>query len=243
MSVLILKNIASEGPGTLEDFLQERGTYYKIVNCATENISGSKDFDTLVILGGPMSVNEGKRYPYIRRETALVREFVAGGKKIFGICLGAQIMAKTLGAKVNPGPEKEIGWYDIELTDGGTRDRCMKELAVHSKAKAGDFRTKFKVFHWHGETFDIPEGAVRLAKSKLYPNQAFRYGEGAYAFQFHIEVRKEMIYEWLKEESVDMDHIRKQTEAIYDDYLKRAMNFYRGFFAQKQSQEVRHEKN
>jgi GMP synthase (glutamine-hydrolysing) len=243
MSVLILKNIASEGPGTLEDFLQERGTYYKIVNCATENISGSKDFDTLVILGGPMSVNEEKLYPYIRRETALVREFVAGGKKIFGICLGAQIMAKALGAKVYPGPEKEIGWYDIELTDGGTRDRCMKELAVYPKAKAGDFRTKFKVFHWHGETFDIPEGAVRLAKSELYPHQAFRYGKGAYAFQFHIEVRKEMIYEWLRGESVDMNQIRKQTEAMYDDYLKRAMNFYREFFAQKQSQEVRHEKS
>ncbi|HUO76162.1 MAG TPA: type 1 glutamine amidotransferase [Thermodesulfovibrionales bacterium] len=243
MSVLILKNIASEGPGTVEDFLRERGTYYKIVNCAIENIPGSKDFDTLVMLGGPMSVNEEKLYPYIRKEMALVKEFVAKGKKIFGICLGAQIMAKALGAKVYPGPEKEIGWYDIELTDRGTRDRCMKELAVHLKAKAGDFRTKFKVFHWHGETFDIPEGAVRLAKSKLYPNQAFRYGERAYAFQFHIEVRKEMIYEWLKEESVDMNQIRKQTEAIYDEYLKRAMNFYREFFAQKQSQEVRHEKN
>ena len=243
MSVLILKNIASEGPGTLEDFFRQRGTYYKIVNCATENIPGSKDFDTLVMLGGPMSVSEEDAYPYIRRETALVREFVAEGKEIFGICLGAQIMAKALGAKVYSGPEKEIGWYDIELTDGGTRDRCMKELAVYPKAGAGDFRTKFEVFHWHGETFDVPEGAVRLAKSELYPNQAFRYGEGAYAFQFHIEVRKQMIYEWLKGESVDMNQIRQQTEAIYGDYLKRAMNFYKEFFAQKHSQEVRHEKN
>lgn len=241
MSVLILKNVASEGPGTLEDFFRQRGTYYKIVNCATENIPGSKDFDTVVMLGGPMSVNEEDVYPYIKKETALVKEFVAKRKKIFGICLGAQIMAKALGAKVYPGPEKEVGWYDIELTDGGRRDRCMKELAVHPGA--GDFRTRFGVFHWHGETFDIPEGAVRLAKSELYPNQAFRYGEGAYAFQFHIEVRKEMIYEWLEGESVDMHQIRQQTEAIYDDYLKRAMNFYKEFFAQKHSQEVRHEKN
>ena len=232
MSVLILENIASEGPGTLEDFLQERGMYYKVVNCATEDIPGSKDFDSLVMLGGPMSVNEEDVYPYIIREMALVREFVAEGKKIFGICLGAQIMAKALGAKVYPGPEKEIGWYDIELTDGGTRDPLMKELAVNvrSRSKAGDFGTRVKVFHWHGETFDMPEGAVWLAKSALYPHQAFRYGEGAYAFQFHIEVRKEMIYEWLKSESVDMDQIRKQTESIYDDYLGRAMNFYEGFF-------------
>jgi GMP synthase-like glutamine amidotransferase len=231
MSVLILKNIASEGPGTLEDFFRGRGMYYKIVDCATEDIPGSKDFDTLVMLGGPMSVNEEEGYPYVKREIALVKEFVAEGKKIFGICLGAQIMAKALGAKVYPGPEKEIGWYDIELTDEGIGDPLMKELAVHPKA--GDFWTRFRVFHWHGETFDIPQGAVRLAKSELYPNQAFRYGEGAYAFQFHIEVRKEMIYEWLKGESVDMNQIRKQTEAIYDDYLGRAMNFYKEFFAIK----------
>lgn len=241
MSVLILKNIASEGPGTLEDFLQERGMYYKIVHCATQNIPGSKDFDTLVMLGGPMSVNEEDMYPYIKKEIALVKEFAAEGKKMLGICLGAQIMAKALGARVYPGPEKEIGWYDIELTEEGTRDRLMKALAVDPGA--GDFRTRFMVFHWHGETFDIPGGAVRLAKSELYPHQAFRYGEGAYAFQFHIEVTKEMIYEWLKDESVDMGQIRRQTDAMYDGYLGRAMNFYQGFFAQKKLQEVRHEKN
>lgn len=243
MSVLLLKNTAAEGPGTVEDFLRDKGIFFKIVDCATEDIPGSREFDTLVMLGGPMSVNEEEVYPYIRKEMALVKEFVAEGKRIFGICLGAQIMAKALGAKVYRGPEKEIGWYDIELTDEGIRDPLMKELAVYSRPKAGDFGTRFKVFHWHGETFDIPEGAVRLAKSALYPHQAFRYGEGAYAFQFHIEVRKEMIYEWLKNESVDMNQIRKQTEAMYDDYLGRAMNFYKGFFAQKQSQEVRHEKN
>ena len=229
MSVLILKNIASEGPGTIEDFLRERGIYYKIVDCATDDIPGSKDFDILVMLGGPMSVNEEGVYPYIGTEIALVKEFVAGRKKIFGICLGAQIMAKALGARVYRGPEKEIGWYDIELTDEGKRDPLMKELAI--RPGAGDFLTRFKVFHWHGETFDIPEGAFRLAKSELYPHQAFRYGEGAYAFQFHIEVRKEMIYEWLKNESVDMSQIRIQTEAMYDDYHGKAMNFYKGFFA------------
>ena len=229
MSVLILKNTASEGPGTIQDFLHERGMYYKIVDCVTDDIPGSRDFDTLVMLGGPMSVNEEEIYPYIGREIALVKEFVAGGKKVFGICLGAQIMAKALGAKVYRGPEKEIGWYDIELTDEGIRDPLMKKLAINPGA--GDFLTRFKVFHWHGETFDIPVGALRLAKSELYPHQAFRYGEGAYAFQFHIEVRKEMIYEWLKGESVDMGRIRTQTEAMYDDYLGRAMNFYKGFFA------------
>jgi GMP synthase-like glutamine amidotransferase len=229
MSVLILKNIGSEGPGTIEDFLRERGIHHRIVDCATEDIPGPKDFDTLIMLGGPMSVNEENIYPYIRKEVALVKEFAAEGKKIFGICLGAQIMAKALGARVYPGPQKEIGWYEIELTEEGMTDRLMKKLSLHPRA--GDSRKKFMVFHWHGETFDIPEGAVSLAKSERYRNQAFRYGEGAYAFQFHVEVRKEMIYEWLRGESVDMNQIRNQTEAMYDDYLGRATNFYKGFFA------------
>ncbi len=103
----------------------------------------------------------------------------------------------------------------------------MKRLAVHPRG--GDFRKSFAVFHWHGETFDIPEGAVRLAGSALYPNQAFRYGDKAYAFQFHIEVTKTMIYEWLTNEPVDIEQIRKKTEAVYDEYLGGALNFYKAF--------------
>ncbi len=228
MSVLILKNIPAEGPGTIEDFLREQGIPYRIVELGKEAIPPSGEFDTLVMMGGPMSVHDEEIYPYIKREMELVREFIAKGKRVFGVCLGAQIMAKALGAEVYAGPEKEIGWYDIELTEDGIRDPLINKLAVHPRA--GDFWKRFKVFHWHGETFDIPAGAVRLAKSGIYPNQGFRFGSNAYAFQFHIEVKKEMIYEWLKDEPVDMEQVRKQTEAIYDDYLCRAMNFYRAFF-------------
>lgn len=229
MSVLILKNVASEGPGTIEDFLREQDTPYRIADLEKEAVPGAEDFDTLVMMGGPMSVNEEEIYPYIKREMELVREFIARDGKVLGICLGAQIMAKALGAKVYEGPEREIGWYDIELTEEGIRDPLIKKLAVHPRA--GDFWRRFKVFHWHGETFDIPPGAVRLAKSALYPNQAFRYGNNSYAFQFHIEVRKEMIYEWLKDEPGDRDQLRKLTDAVYDDYLGRAMNFYGAFFS------------
>ncbi|HAM51265.1 MAG TPA: amidotransferase [Nitrospiraceae bacterium] len=228
MSVLILKNTPTEGPGTIEDFLREHKTHYRVVDCTKEAIPGTKDFTVLVMMGGPMSVNEEERYPYITREMELVREFISAGKKVFGVCLGAQIMAKALGAKVYVGPKKEIGWYDIELTEQGLRDHSMKKLAVHPGAD--DVRKTFRVFHWHGETFDIPENAVKLARSALYPNQAFRYGNTSYAFQFHIEVGKAMIYEWLKDEPVDLDEIRKETESIYDDYLNRALNFYAAFF-------------
>lgn len=226
MSVLILKNIAAEGPGTIADFLVEKGIPYRIVELETETIPEAGEFDTLVIMGGPMSVNDN--IPYIRREEELVREFISKGKRVFGVCLGAQIMAKAFGAAVYVGPQKEIGWYDIELTGEGERDPLMRQLAA---SEASDtVSKKVKVFQWHGETFDIPAGAERIASSELYPNQAFKFTEKAYAFQFHIEVTKELIYEWLKNEPVDMDKLREQTEKLYDDYLCRAENFYSAFF-------------
>lgn len=229
MSVLILKNIPSEGSGTIEGFLLKNGIHYRVVDCGKEEIPESNGFDVLVMMGGPMSVNEEEIYPYIKREMALVKDFIAEGKKVFGVCLGAQIMAKALGAKVYAGPEKEIGWYDIEITEDGLRDSLVKKLAV--QPGTGDFRKMFKVFHWHGETFDIPDGAVRLVKSAIYPNQAFRYGDNAYALQFHIEVTRDMVFEWLKNEPVDMSRVKCQTDSVYDEYLGRAMNFYKAFFS------------
>ncbi|MDI6744525.1 MAG: type 1 glutamine amidotransferase [Thermodesulfovibrionales bacterium] len=238
MSVLILKNIETEGPGTIQDFLRENNIAYKIVELADEEIRDTEKFDALIMMGGPMSVNESDAYTYISREEELTREFIKKGKKVLGVCLGAQILAKALGAKVYKGKEPEIGWHDIELTEAGIKDNLMKKLALHPKA--GDFWKKFSVFHWHGETFDIPEGAVRLAKSDLYPNQAFKYNENAYAFQFHIEVTKEMVYDWLsapggsacggKNEPIDQNELKAETEKLYEIYYGRALNFYKAFF-------------
>ncbi|RJQ47774.1 MAG: type 1 glutamine amidotransferase [Nitrospiraceae bacterium] len=228
MAVLICKNIETEGPGTIQDFLEREKIQYTIVELAQgEVITHTDQYNTLVMMGGPMSVNEDVTYPYIRREEELVREFVSKENKILGICLGAQIMAKAMGARVYVGPQKEIGWYSIDLTSDGLRDRMMLELASHPHVR--DIWKKFKVFHWHGETFDIPSGAVRLAGSDLYFNQAFRYAKNAYAFQFHIEVRKEMILEWLKDEP-DFQKIKQDTETFYEEYTGRAENFYKGFF-------------
>ena len=227
MSVLILKNISSEGPGTIEDFLVRSGIPYVIADIASGEFPDASAYDTLVMMGGPMSVNESDRYPYIGREAELARTFMAQGRKVLGVCLGAQIMAKALVARVYPGTEKEVGWYDIELVDGGANDPRMKLLASDGKGTVGK---TFRVFHWHGETFDIPKGAVRLAQSPLYPNQAFRFGKNAYAFQFHIEVTEQMILEWLRHEAVDLERIGRDTEVFYADYARRAKDFYRAFF-------------
>jgi GMP synthase-like glutamine amidotransferase len=228
MSVLILKNIASEGPGTIEDFLRDAGMRYRVVEMDREDLPPTSGFDTLVIMGGPMSVNDDGVYPYLRKEDELVKEFLEKGKKVFGVCLGAQVIAKALGARVYRGPGQEIGWHEIELVDGGVGDPLMVRLALHPRT--GDFENRFKVFHWHGETFDIPEGAERLAKSGLYENQAFRYGRHVYAFQFHIEARKDMVHEWLKGEPVDIVGIDRETAAVHENYRERALNFYRAFF-------------
>jgi GMP synthase (glutamine-hydrolysing) len=228
MAVLICKNIESEGPGTIEDYLKAGEVPYHIVDLSSgEKLPDPDIFNSLVIMGGPMSVNEDDIYPYIGEEENLVKDFIAKDKKILGICLGAQIMAKALGARVYAGPQKEIGWYNIELTGEGLEDPLIRCLAFHPAVK--DFWRQFKVFHWHGETFDIPSGAIRLASSRLYPNQAFRFGIHAYAFQFHIEVRKEMILEWLRDER-GFQTIKEDTETFYEEYTGRAKNFYKDFF-------------
>src|SRR5208283_2190455 len=218
----------SEGPGTIEDFLRARNIAYSIVEMATGDVANPADYDTLVMMGGPMSVNESDIYAYIEKEEKLVRDFTADGKRVIGVCLGAQIMAKALGSTVYRGAQKEIGWYDINITEEGLADERIRRLAMHPHT--GDIERKFKVFHWHGETFDIPDAAVRLASSALFPNQAFRYGKNAFAFQFHIEVQKNMVFEWLKNEGVNFEKINTETEALYDVYTARAHNFYESFF-------------
>lgn len=235
MNVLICKNVETEGPGTIGDFLKERQIPFTVVELSKgEAIPDPAHFDVLVMLGGPMSANEPHIYPYIAREEELVRSFVSDGKRVLGVCLGSQIMAKALGAKVCRGKETEVGWHDIGITGAGSGDSVMRRLAADPRT--GEFRDRFKVFHWHGETFDIPEGAQWLAFSDLYPHQAFRFGAGAYAFQFHVEVTREIVYDWLRNEPVDFDGIQAETEKNIDTCSARAYNFYRAFFCAEYSQ-------
>lgn len=227
MSVLILKNIEREGPGTIEDYLQSNGISYRIVNGASERIPDG-EFETLVMMGGPMSVNDTGLYPHLQKEIELAAGYMESGKRVLGICLGAQIMAKALGAPVYAGPGPEIGWYHIELLGAGLTDPVMTQVA--RQPVSGEFTRQFRVFHWHGETFDLPAGAARLAQSVLYPNQAFRYGDSSYAFQFHLEVTREMIYDWLNDEAIDKQQLKSDTEMFYEEYAGRALSFYKAFF-------------
>jgi GMP synthase-like glutamine amidotransferase len=131
-------------------------------------------FDGLVAMGGPMSVNDEDRYPWLATEKRLIGEAVRAGKRVLGICLGAQLIASGLGARVYPNAEREIGWFPIEgiAADGDAPYRFPASLLA---------------FHWHGETFDLPHGAVRLARSAACENQAFSVGSRTLALQFHLE--------------------------------------------------------
>jgi GMP synthase (glutamine-hydrolysing) len=228
MAVLFLKNHRSEGHGTIGDFLAERDVPFCIVELGSGEIPPSlEQFDTLVVLGGPMGVYEMDRYPHLMIASRSIREAMNRDIKILGVCLGAQLVAHCLGAPVYKGPEVEIGWRSIELAGDGLRDTLFRNLAIHPGV--GDFWKRFKVFHWHGDTFDLPLGAVLLASSERYRNQAFRHGNRTYGFQFHIEVTKDMLLEWC-EDNPQMIFEMEETERIYEEYAGRAMNFYRAFF-------------
>lgn len=231
MSVLIIKNVITEGPGTIEYFLRKNNIPFIIVELGSGEIPPPIErFDTLVVLGGPPGVYEMDEFPHIMIGSRLIRKAIIRDLKVLGICLGAQMIAHCLGARVYKGHKEEIGWDRIELTRDGLKDPFMKRLAMHPLV--GDFWRSFEVFHWHGDTFDIPLETVLLAQSKQYKNQAFRYRNNIYGFQFHIEVTKDMVFEWFKDMPYK-EQLRKQTENLYEEYEGRAMNFYKAFFLRR----------
>jgi GMP synthase-like glutamine amidotransferase len=136
-----------------------------------------EDLDGFVVMGGPMGAYETEKYPFLEQECALISEMVKKHRPVVGVCLGAQLLAKALGARVFPGPANEIGFGCAQLGPEASKDPVF--------AAAG---TDIPVFHWHRDTFDLPVGATLLASSPVYPHQAFRFGERAYALQFHLEV-------------------------------------------------------
>jgi len=187
MNVLVMKHVEIEGPGLIEDFLRQEKTPYQILTLESGlRLPKLDNLTHLVILGGPMNVYEEDRYPFLKIEDLFIKEAIQRGKSILGICLGAQLIAKALGAKVFKAPVREIGWYDVSLTRIGSIDPFFSQLPK-----------RFSVFQWHEDTFEIPLRAITIATSSFVPHQAFRYGENVYGLQFHLEVTHQMIREWM----------------------------------------------
>jgi GMP synthase (glutamine-hydrolysing) len=187
--LLVLQHVAHEILGTLNPLLKGAGFRIRYVNFgrhpeAQPSLDG---YHGLVVLGGPMSVYEDQRFPHLITEMKLIEDAMQRNLPVLGICLGAQLIAKTLGADVYASKQKEIGWYDLHTAPEAAQGSILNLLGQTEK-----------VFQWHGDTFDIPAGAVHLAASTLCVNQAFRYGETIYGLQFHLEVDEAMIQRWLK---------------------------------------------
>ncbi len=188
--VLVFQHVPHEGLGTIESFLKRSGIAIDYCGLFWESPipKNSDDYDFVISMGGPMNVDEIDRYPFLRAERMFPSKAIQSGKSVLGICLGAQMIARALHAKVYPGPQKEIGWFPIRLPEAGKKDSVFRNVKDLNPI----------VFQWHSDTFDLPKGAIPLASSPLFPHQAFRFGKSVYAFQFHIEVTREMIYDWIQ---------------------------------------------
>ena len=179
-----------EDLGSLAEVLEARRWSVQLLDaCATPALGRwVGDPELLVLLGGPMGVYEADRLPFLRAEIELARVRLRRDRPTLGICLGSQIMAAALGARVYPGPVQEIGWYPIELECDAETDPVAARIAAEDSC----------VLHWHGDTFDLPDGAIPLARSQRTQRQGFRYGRNGYALQFHPEVLPERITEWTR---------------------------------------------
>lgn len=178
-----LQHVPFEGPGFIESWALVRGHRLTATRLYVgHRLPATEEFDWLFILGGPMNVYEESRYPWLAREKRFIGEALREGKVLIGICLGAQLLACVLGAKVTRNPCVEIGWYPVQ-----------KASQASQSSLSGFLPDSFPAFHWHGDTFEIPRGAVHLARSEACENQAFAFDDRVVAFQFHLESTRESV--------------------------------------------------
>ncbi len=219
-NVLFVQNTRIEGPGYLSDLLKEDGFDIHSVNAKQEKLP-EKEYSLVVILGAPESAND--ELPYLQEEQRLIKKSVEKNTPVLGICLGSQLIAKTFGGKVYSGQKKEIGFYRDLVPEANS---CL----------FSGFDNPFTVFHWHGDTFDLPKGATRLVSSKDFQNQAFQF-QSAVGLQFHLEINEELVNLWLDrtEEKlkeipyIDPEKIRIDIDENISIVKTNMNNFYKNF--------------
>ena len=184
-TLLVLQHIACEPPAAFEDELRSRGLdLLRVELDEGEAIPELDGFAGIVVMGGPMGAYEDEEHPWLAGEKRYLREAVERDVPVWGVCLGAQLLAASLGARVYRGPEPEVGLLPVELTEAAAEDPVF-----------ADAPAIVPTLQWHGDTFDLPEGATLLARSPAYRNQAFRVGR-SYGLQFHVEVTPELAVQW-----------------------------------------------
>jgi len=203
-SVLVFQHDPNDGPGYLEEALLQRGARPTIIRLDEGDVVPDiSAYDMLLVMGGAMNVYQEDKYPWLVEETYAISRAVEAGKAVLGVCLGGQLLAKALGAPVHLGVATEIGLTPITLTEAGENDPLFEGLP------------QIESVEWHDDTFDIPSGAVALARSEGCAHQAFRFGQYAYGLQFHPEVSPVMLAEWIKEagELIDRSSFQRAVES------------------------------
>ncbi|MGA9443272.1 MAG: glutamine amidotransferase [Methyloceanibacter sp.] len=204
-NAVAIYHVAFEDAGTLGPVLDERGVGLTYLQAGRDDLSPTLDADLVLILGGPISVYDVDRYPFLKDELKLIETLAKKGTPIVGICLGAQALASVLAARVYPGQKKELGWDQLILSEEGKASPLGLLEGLH-------------ILNWHGDTFDLPTGATRLASTEITPNQAFSYGANVLALQFHVELPACDMERWLightlelANSNVDLGQLRAET--------------------------------
>jgi len=231
-SWLVLRHTPIEGLGLLANALRELGIHHRYLDLARgEPVPRDlRGVGGLIVLGGPMAVYDTERHAFLAAEGELVERALTAGRPILGICLGAQLIAQVLGARVYAGEKREVGWAPVTLTDDGRDDPLFA---------GGD--SELTVFHMHGDTYELPPDARNLARSRLYEQQAFRWGDLVYGLQFHLEFTEPMIGRlvseaepraYIKGAGVDPEKLRAETPAHVQQLGETAPRIFTAFFAQ-----------
>ena len=216
----VAQHAPNEGPGLLADVLTDAGEDAHVVRVdLADPLPAPGDLGGVVVMGGAMGVHDTDEFPWLDTERRWIAEAVGAGVPVLGVCLGAQQLAAALGAAVTTGPSPEIGVGEVELTAAGRADPVL-----------GPEGARVAVIQWHGDTFEIPTGAVHLATGDRYRNQAFRYGRLVYGLQFHIEVDKSMADAWAPDLPPDVsldEEARREVEAVGRRVLRRFVDIAR----------------
>jgi GMP synthase (glutamine-hydrolysing) len=208
-TIYAIQHLAFEDLGSFEDIFYQHGFRVRYFDAGVDDLQVALEHPGLtVILGGPISAYERERFPFLGQEIDLLKERVAKNLPTLGICLGAQLIAKALGADIYPGHIKEIGWSQLKLNP--IADNLLAPLEG------------IKVLHWHGDSFDIPDNAQLLAGSEHYPHQAFQLGINILALQFHLEVMDEDLEKWLIGHCVELDQAKINIKQLREDNQKYA---------------------
>ncbi len=212
-NILILQHEPHEGLGAWDPLFKSQGRRVVFRNLfAGEKVPLEEElceWEGIVLMGGAMSANDENKLDFIRDELKMIPQAIELKIPLLGVCLGSQLIAKALGAKISRGTQKEIGWHPLQLGISCSKDNLF-----------GGLSGPVMMFQWHGETFELPSGSIHLAKSALYPNQAFRYADRIYGLQFHCEMTDSMIREWVKVGEKELEECKISGDKILEESLK-----------------------